>query len=370
MSRSPKTLTRFFSRRKTNYFYSSFRRNSIHRPSMSKYSLHPRISYNNNNTRLIRTATTRRSSNSNKLMTRNRTNQSRISVVPPKIILKYRSNSRTSDRSRSRSESPVFPTSHHKKSTRHHGFLDKSIIPPTYNVNTEISSLAAHILKSGRRYLPPIDLPMTSGSTQWPSHIPIYVISINPTRQQRFKQRFRGGEVNFWAGTHGKTMDIGKLKRDGVLMTNELTRGEIGCYDSHQRLWEFMVKSNIPMAIICEDDVNLTGDSNQSQYFNTLLSELSNTNYDILFLSWFRPSGGSSVTSHTHSQWCFHQLWAYLITLDGSKKLLSDNRVKQMHVPVDVAMWESHTRNNVRNLVAFPPICLTVGEYSDTRNIR
>jgi glycosyl transferase family 25 len=211
---------------------------------------------------------------------------------------------------------------------------------------------------------------MTSGSTQWPSHIPIYVISINPTRQQRFKQRFRGGEVNFWDGTHGKTMDIGKLKRDGVLKTNELTRGEIGCYDSHQRLWEFMIKSNIPMAIICEDDVNLTGDANQSQYFNTLLSELSNTNYDILFLSWFRPSGGSSVTSHTHSQWCFHQLWAYLITLDGSKKLLSDNRVKQMHVPVDVAMWESHTRSNVRNLVAFPPVCLTVGEYSDTRNIR
>jgi GR25 family glycosyltransferase involved in LPS biosynthesis len=165
-------------------------------------------------------------------------------------------------------------------------------------------------------------------------------------------------------------MDLNKLKREGRLVSNHLTRGEIGCYDSHLRLWEHLVKEKIPMALICEDDANLLGNSVQTQYFNTLLDEFKSTSADVLFVSWFRPAGGSVATSHTHVQWCFHQLWAYLVTYQGLVKILNDVKVKKMHVPVDVALWESHSRGVVRNLVAYPPLCLTVGENSDTRHIR
>lgn len=278
-------------------------------------------------------------------------------------------NSIGSARSKSRSESPIFPKTHFRKSAHNHGPLQRTSVPASYNINREISNLAAQFSNLRRRRLPPISLPITNGSPQWPLSIPIYAISINQVRQERFKQRFLHAST-IWEGTRGKNMDIGKLKREGNLISNHLTRGEIGCYDSHLRLWEKLVRDKTPMAIICEDDVNLTGDANQACYFNTLLSEVETVPFDIMFLSWFRPAGGNTITTHTHQQWCFHQLWAYLVTYEGLKKILSDVKVKKIHVPVDVALWESHSRGVIRNLVAYPPLCLTVGENSDTRGIR
>ena len=249
--------------------------------------------------------------------------------------------------------------------------MQRTSVPESYNtINREISNLAAQFSKPRRHgLLPPITLPSTGGSPQWPVSVPVYAISINSNRQDKFKRRFLHPST-IWAGTNGKTLDIGKLKRESVLISNHLTRGEIGCYDSHLRLWEKLVRDKTPMAIICEDDVNLTGDANQSSYLNTLLSEVKPVPFDIMFLSWFRPAGGNTVTAHTHQQWCFHQLWAYLVTQEGLKKILADVKVKKMHVPVDVALWDSHSRGVIRNVVAYPPLCLTVGEHSDTRGIR
>jgi hypothetical protein len=275
-----------------------------------------------------------------------------------------------SARSMSRSKSPVFPKTHFRTSTRQHGKVNSGNVPSEYHINREISNLASQFSKTRRgNSLPPISIPNTSGSSEWPSNIPVYVISINTTRQERFKGRFNYPS-KIWKGTNGKTMDVGKLKREGILMSSSLTRGEIGCYDSHLRLWETLIREKTPMAIICEDDVNLTGDTNQAKYFNTLLEEIKPSNFDILFLSWFRPDGGVRATSHTRHQWCFHQLWAYLVTYDGLVKVMNDIRVRKMHMPVDVALWDAHSRGVIRNIVAYPPLCLTVGEHSDTQNIR
>lgn len=273
-----------------------------------------------------------------------------------------------SARSRSRTLSPIFPKTHFRSSRRTHGKLSYSNIEPTYHVNKEISRLAS-IFKNSRRSLPPIRLPHTKESTVWPRQLPVFAISINPTRQDKFKRRFQE-KSTIWQGTNGKTLDLTRMKREGTIVYRELTRGEIGCYDSHLRLWRKLVADKVPMAIICEDDVNLIGDSSQAQYLNALLNEIKTTRCDFLFLSWFRPAGGSIVTQHTRKQWCFHQLWAYLVTYDGLVKALADSHVKQMHMPVDVALWDAHSRGVIRNLVAYPPLCLTVGERSDTRNIK
>lgn len=273
-----------------------------------------------------------------------------------------------SARSRSRTISPVFPKTHFRKSTRTHRKLSRTNIAREYQVNKEIARLAS-IFKNSRRSSPPIRVPSTNGSKTWPKQVPVFVISINPSRQEKFKQRFKE-KSTIWHGTNGKHLDLTRLKREGTLVYRDLTRGEIGCYDSHIRLWRKLVSEKVPMAIICEDDVNLTGDATQAQYLNTLLSEIKTTRCDFLFLSWFRPAGGATVTSHTHKQWCFHQLWAYLVTYDGLVKALADTRVKQMYMPVDVALWDAHSRGVIHNLVAYPPICLTVGERSDTRNIK
>lgn len=289
----------------------------------------------------------------------------------PSSFSRSRSSSRSPSPgfSRSRSVSPVLPKTHHYKSSRRHGALNTGIVPPEYRVNVEISHLAAQFLNT-RRSLPPIQIPNPiPNKTQW-CNLPLYVISIREDRKQKFLNRFQGKNAQIFAGTHGKTMNMGSLRRAGRLVNNQLKTGEIGCYDSHIRLLEKIVRDKIPLTIICEDDVNLTASPAQSSYLNMLMEETKSVPFDIMYLSWFRPMGGSTITAHTKSQTSFCQLWSFLITLEGAKKLLKDPKVFAMHYPVDVAYFNAAKRGVIKSLLACPPLCLTVGENSDTRHLR
>jgi GR25 family glycosyltransferase involved in LPS biosynthesis len=243
-------------------------------------------------------------------------------------------------------------------------------IPAQYNVNKEIYGLARQF---GKRVLPPIELPpLSNGSLQWPLHIPVYAISIREDRKQAFTRRFESPS-QIWQGTNGKSFNPMQFTRVGRVISNTLKPGEIGCYDSHYRLWQHIAHSDAPMTLICEDDVNLTASPVQSQYLNNILDELNGVSFDVLFLSWFRPNNGDNVgkvTAHMKLQWTFCQLWAYVLTKEGACKLLADSIIKNMHEPVDVALWSAHSRGAVKNLVAYPPLCLTVGSHSDTANLR
>lgn len=240
-------------------------------------------------------------------------------------------------------------------------------------LNSEIRGLASQFTKS-RGKLPPINPPLRSNTdpslSLWPENIPVYVISIDKSRQKTFLDRFKGKNVHIWQGTNGNLLDINKMIKQGKIANSSLRKGEYGCADSHIRLLKHIIEKNISQAIICEDDVDLTGDAVQSNYLNTLLQETRNIPHDILFLSWFRPDGSSLVTAHTKSQWTFCQLWAFLITNRGAKKLLNDSKVQKMHQPVDVAYYDAHSRKVVNNLVAYPPLCLTRGCASDTSRIK
>ena len=60
----------------------------------------------------------------------------------------------------------------------------------------------------------------------------------------------------------------------------------------------------------------------------------------------------------------------YLVTAQCVQKLLNNDRCYRMHEPVDVMLWSLHSQGKLRNVTAWPPICLTVGEHSDTSHIR
>jgi len=236
--------------------------------------------------------------------------------------------------------------------------LHRISLPPEYNVNREIIGLA----NGFRGALPPIKLPppqSLTGSTTFPN-IPVYAISIRDDRGSAFKSRLPMGII--WPGTRGR------VTTNKVSVSGALRPGEVGCYDSHYRLWQHIVTSQHPLTLICEDDVNLTTSAEQCQYLNTLLLELKNVPFDCLFLSWFRPDshGAARTSPHTKKQWTFCQLWAYIVTLEGAQKMINDPLLRNMNEPVDVALFSAANRGSLRNLVAYPPLCLTVGSRSDT----
>lgn len=47
----------------------------------------------------------------------------------------------------------------------------------------------------------------------------------------------------------------------------ELTRGEIGCFLSHRRIWQTMVEKNIPQLLVLEDDVEFLPNFNETLRF-------------------------------------------------------------------------------------------------------
>ena len=47
----------------------------------------------------------------------------------------------------------------------------------------------------------------------------------------------------------------------------ELTRGEIGCFLSHRRIWQMMVEKNIPKLLVLEDDVEFLPNFNKALQF-------------------------------------------------------------------------------------------------------
>lgn len=171
---------------------------------------------------------------------------------------------------------------------------------------------------------------------------PIFIISLkNSPRREFISKRLTdlGFAFEFVDATYGKELSEEQLKEiDFDFYPNKyaarrpLTLGEIGCAMSHIQLYEHIVHNNIEKAIILEDDAIV------SLYFKEILSDALNKlpkRAEILFLDhgkakifpitrslperyrlarYLSPSKNSKRT--------IIRTTAYLITLDGVKKLL------------------------------------------------
>jgi len=217
--------------------------------------------------------------------------------------------------------------------------------------------------------LPP--RPSIEGGTgiQWPADLPVFVITINDSRYNGFAQRSNAIKslVHKWNGTNGHKLNKQKWSRRAA---RRLKRGQIGCYDSHVRVWKHMVANNIEYALICEDDANITG--REAATMKSSLEELKNTRWDVAFMSWFRPYRGQPA-AHSKTfkvQWTFCQLFAYIMTKRAAQKILKRREASYYAEPVDVMLHTLHQRRVLHNVVKFPPVSLPVSARSDTNGIK
>lgn len=117
-----------------------------------------------------------------------------------------------------------------------------------------------------------------------------------------------------------------------------LTRGELGCHDSHRRIWWAMVQQNIPAALICEDAAWITGKEELQMLQVAHELKISSTSFHILYLgtNWtphLKPVHGTNL-SEPNIYGLFHVTHAYVLTLEGARILLS--RSLPALYPVDV----------------------------------
>lgn len=94
-------------------------------------------------------------------------------------------------------------------------------------------------------------------------------------------------------------------------------KGAQGCAITHYRLWKHMVEKKIPYAVVMEDDVAFHKHWN---VLSPIYYEVTAKNYDILYLGNYNDNNMLLAPIVITPVFCTH---AYVITLEGAKKLLS-----------------------------------------------
>lgn len=218
----------------------------------------------------------------------------------------------------------------------------------------------------------------------------VYVITIRNDRYRRFMDqfnekkkesgtvasRYRGLTICKVEGIDGNHLDKAKLQQDGkyepIDEYNEMTRGQIGCFLSHRKVWELIASSEKEeeegVGFVCEDDCDLRWNPEIAQFINQAISQV-NFIWDVLYLGRF-PSFSRSLGRirpnivKTGKTWGLH---AYLLTRKAASELLEAS--VPFSVPVDV--FVSTAENAAKRRIGISPIPIGIreGETSDTKNI-
>jgi GR25 family glycosyltransferase involved in LPS biosynthesis len=142
---------------------------------------------------------------------------------------------------------------------------------------------------------------------------------------------------------------------DGIYVhgndTDKRYRAHLGCKDSHIRLLKKIVEDDLPMAMICEDDVHFVKNN-----FSMPMS------FDLLLL------GGKNVGNiiDINDKWRlverFHGTHCYIITKDFAKRLIVHLESTKQH-KIDLAISQFLTQGKC--FILKQPIAIQNDGYSD-----
>jgi len=174
-------------------------------------------------------------------------------------------------------------------------------------------------------------------------NIPSYVINLELYKEKWIKTLNTLQELDIspqrFEAVYGKSLDpkiINKITdpsvyysiKNGRSIDQQLnSMGAIGCYLSHIKLWEMLVKSDKDMFLIFEDDVNISPyvtSEDVNNFVKNVISE--NPNWDFIFLGFTKPLPFFSkdvcengICKIKEITFCLH---SYIINKKGAKKLL------------------------------------------------
>ncbi|KLN60900.1 hypothetical protein WH96_10620 [Kiloniella spongiae] len=194
--------------------------------------------------------------------------------------------------------------------------------------------------------------------------IPIFIINLERSaeRRKKIKEQFNSIELNyeFYKAIDGRELDSKnipnyahayRLKEFG----KDMTPNEIGCYLSHFTLFERILNEGHEMALIIEDDVNIT--SELPDILNNLKTV--KTPWDMIRLATSRDRKFeilepiTEITNLVNLKGNACGAVGYVLNRSGAEKLC--NYCKTIIHPIDIAMdriWENKLQ--IRAVFPFP----------------
>lgn len=209
----------------------------------------------------------------------------------------------------------------------------------------------------------------------WPKAInAAFAISIRPLRWSGMQARLGPWKqhVKLFNGTNGNSINTRQWVKEGKLGNLALKKGQSGCYDSHVRLWRHIVQHNIPITLCLEDDSNIRYIKEHEARMTQAIQE-ANKNAPKWEMLYFgrneigKNTNGASVSQSLCRARSCNGLFAYLLKLEGAKKLLS--RCTPYNHPVDVYVMHLHNSGYLNALAMKNRLCSTVIVHSDTEGI-
>jgi GR25 family glycosyltransferase involved in LPS biosynthesis len=151
------------------------------------------------------------------------------------------------------------------------------------------------------------------------------------------------------------TLKTKYLFNNPTLFMDIKSKGAIGCYYSHLKIWKDAIKNNYNNIIIFEDDVYTDMSLNEiMDYINNLPSD-----YDIAYLDYFCFNLNNN--NYVNNYWNENKLdtialtSSYMLSLKGIKKLLMNAHIIEMQIDCYLSVY-ANINNNFKRYLAYKKI--------------
>jgi glycosyl transferase family 25 len=205
--------------------------------------------------------------------------------------------------------------------------------------------------------------------------LPVFVINLSRSieRRQRSADALAalGTPIEFVEAVDGRSLgDLPVLSTMQPHMGRVLTRGEVGCLESHLAVLGRIVREGLPMALVCEDDIRPGDDC--ARVLRALTQAPSNAGrggWDILLLGHhsarYAPELGAATCVWSSALTERHRMarvaefamgaYAYVVTRRGAERLLA--LARPLRMPMDWVTGYAVAAG--ARLFAVTPPCIT-----------
>lgn len=214
--------------------------------------------------------------------------------------------------------------------------------------------------------------------------IPIFIINLKarPNKKKKTLAELKKNDLSgtFIEAFDGRYLDIKNLEKRGIIKGDPdyrpLRKGEIGCYLSHLKCWDLILKTGKPYGLVLEDDVVFT--ENFREEFNDVFHHIKDIPWDIIGLgrrckqSWFDKNcyeGTFIYKGAFYPSIVGYGAFAYIIKGTAINKLLETTF--PISKPIDVVILEEQEKGNIK-VISFLNDLVTVLDiiHSDTIGIK
>jgi len=209
--------------------------------------------------------------------------------------------------------------------------------------------------------------------------IPKFIISLdkNKERQDYLKKEVYPKLTNYFkcAAFDAELDDSNEILRENKIFLTDTfydkcSEGQLGCFLSHFQLWKYIIKSNLDLAIVLEDDVKIY--NNFNKIIDTIYENLPvKFDYVHLFIhpdkqniQYLEGKDGDIIPAEDN----FGTV-AYIISLRGAKRLVKLVELLKIQAPVDRQINFCIQHNFIKAFMIKKPFLLTQGEIMPNRAI-